>query len=531
MADPSVNRPVLPANAVELEVFRHLFASVAEEMGVRLMRSAYSPNIKERRDFSCAVFDAAGQLLAQAAHIPVHLGAMPLSVHAVLERFPAAAMDPADVFVLNDPFTGGTHLPDVTVVAPCLLPDEDQPRFLVANRAHHADIGGISPGSMPLSRSIDEEGLRIPPQRLDEAAIQRICAASRTPAERRGDLLAQRAALAVGRQRLAELCGKHGPRLVSQRGIELLDYTERLVRGIIAGVPDGRYEFSDVLDDDGLGAGDISISCRLTISGSDATADFSASAPQVRGPVNATRAITVSAVNYAVRCLAPADMPSNGGVMRPVTVVTRPGTVVDAQRPAAVAAGNVETSQRIVDVLLGALAQALPARIPAASSGTMNNVSIGGREETRGVAYAYYETIGGGAGGGPHLSGASAVHTHMTNTLNTPVEAVEHAYPLRIEAYRIRRDTGGAGLHVGGDGIERSYVFDQPAEVTLLTERRIRRPYGLAGGEDGAPGLNVLVLPDGTRRALPGKCRIEVKPGQRLILATPGGGGWGTLEP
>lgn len=531
MTSRGTDRTLSPANAVELEVFRHLFASVAEEMGTRLMRSAYSPNIKERRDFSCALFDAGGQLLAQAAHIPVHLGAMPLSVQAVLGRFPAGSMQAEDVFILNDPFAGGTHLPDITVVAPCVLPDEDEPRFLVANRAHHADIGGISPGSMPLSRSIDEEGLRIPPQRLDDAAVGRIAGASRTPQERRGDLLAQCAALVVGRQRLADLCAKYGPPLVTRRGSELLDYSERLVRGVIAGIPDGQYQFSDVLDDDGLGTSDITIHCLLTIGGSDTVADFSESALQVNGPVNATRAITVSAVNYAFRCLAPPDMPSNGGVMRPVTVITKPGTVVDAQSPAAVAAGNVETSQRIVDVLLGALAQALPTRIPAASSGTMNNVAIGGYDQRRCGAFAYYETVGGGAGGGPERAGLSAIHTHMTNTLNTPVEAVEHAYPLRIEAYRIRRDTGGAGLHPGGDGIERSYTFDQPAEVTLLTERRTRGPYGLAGGGAGRPGQNRLVLPDGTEQRLPGKCRIEVKPGQRLILATPGGGGWGTLAP
>jgi len=519
-----------PCDAVELEIFKHLFAAVAEEMGARLMRSAYSPNIKERRDFSCALFDSDGEMLAQAEHIPVHLGAAPASVQAVLEAFNPASMQENDRFILNDPFTGGTHLPDITVLAPCVLPGEAAPRFLVANRAHHADIGGSTPGSMPISTSIDEEGLRIPPTKLGKDTVEWVCAHSRTPEERRGDLQAQLAALQVGVFRMHELCQRYGAELVSRRGNELAEYTERIIRRTIAAIPDGKYSFEDVLDDDGHGALDIAIRCKLTVAGDSAVVDFTASGDQVRGPVNAVSAITSSAVNYVFRCLAPADIPSNVGIMRPVTVITRPGSVLDALPPAAVAGGNVETSQRIVDVLLGALAQALPDRIPSASSGTMNNLSIGGIDPCHGAAYAYYETIGGGAGAGPALDGASGVHTHMTNTRNTPVEALEHAYPIRVEAYSIRRGSGGAGKYRGGDGIVRRFAFSEKAEVTLLADRRRHSPYGLRNGGPGAPGADTLIHPDGTRRPLPGKCNITIEPGQELEIAAPGGGGWGDAE-
>jgi N-methylhydantoinase B len=515
-----------PADAVELEVFKHLFAAVADEMGVRLMRSAFSPNIKERRDFSCAVFDSAGQMLAQAAHIPVHLGSMPMAVDAVLARFPAARMQPGERFVVNDPFAGGTHLPDITVVAPCILSGETQPRFFVANRAHHADIGGISPGSMPLSSSIEEEGLRIPPLKLDAQTLAWICAQSRTPDERGGDLRAQLAALDAGALRLGAMARRYGAAVVEQRGRELLDYTERLMRAVLNELPDGSYTFTDVLDGDGFETQEIPICCELTMTGGSACFDFSASGDQVRGPVNAVRAITTSAVNYVLRCLMPADVPSNAGLMRPVEIRTRPGSITDAKPPSAVAAGNVETSQRIVDVVLGALAQALPSRIPAASCGSMNNITAGSLSADE--PFAYYETIGGGAGGGPLRGGASALHTHMTNTLNTPVEALEHAYPMRIEEYAIATGTGGAGLHPGGDGIVRRYSFGVPVEVTLLTGRRTQAPYGLHGGGAGAVGRNAVINADGTRRALPGKCNVRLEPGQQLELTTPGGGGWGT---
>ncbi|MFW6059526.1 MAG: hydantoinase B/oxoprolinase family protein [Phycisphaeraceae bacterium] len=526
-----MNAHAEPLDAVELEVFKHLFAAVAEEMGVRLMRSAYSSNIKERRDFSCALFDARGDMIAQAAHIPVHLGSAPLSVQAVIEHFPPGDMKPSDVFVVNDPFAGGTHLPDITVVAPCFVADEQTPRFFVANRAHHADVGGATAGSLPISRTVDEEGIRIPPSPLDTATIERICTASRTPEERRGDLLAQRAALDIGLHRLDELCAKHGPERIEQCAEALQNYTARFIHRIIDQLPDGQYHFEDVLDDDGYENTDIAIRCTLRIDRHHATVDLRDSDDQVAGPVNAVRAIALSAVMYAFRCLAPAEIPSNSGVLRPVTVRTRPGSVVDAQPPAAVAGGNVETSQRIVDVVFGALAQVLPEKVPAASCGSMNNVTIGGGGTGDTPPFAYYETLAGGAGAGPHSDGGSALHTHMTNTRNTPVEALEHSYPFRIASYHVRRNSAGTGRQRGGDGLVRRYVFDAPAEVTLLTERRTHPPYGLQGGEPAQTGANRLIRADGSEVRLPGKCSLQVQPGDTLEIATPGGGGWGKTRP
>jgi len=469
-------------------------------------------------------------MLAQAAHIPVHLGAMPLSVQAVLAAFPANTMNTDSAYIVNDPFAGGTHLPDITLVAPVIPAGAGLPLFFTATRAHHADVGGVSPGSMPLSTSIDEEGLRLSPQPYTPAVLETICTASRLPDERRGDLMAQQAALELGRRRLAEMCARYGTAEFTAGSRRLIDYATQLMRAVIREIPDGTYRFTDYLDDDGFSARDIAISCELGVAGEKITCDFSASADQVPGPLNAVRAITLSAVSYALRCLAPEEMPDNAGVMAPVTVITRPGSIVDAQPPAAVAGGNVETSQRIVDVVFGALAQALPARIPAASGGSMNNVSAGGLDPATGRQYAYYETLAGGAGAGPRGDGAAAVHTHMTNTLNTPVEALEHAYPLRVEAYRIRSGSGGNGLHRGGDGLVRRYLFTAAAEVTLLTERRTRGPWGLSGGSAGAPGHNLLLGIDGEMRELPGKCRLEVKAGERLRIETPGGGGWGTID-
>ncbi len=547
-------------NAVELEVFRQVLASVAEEMGVRLMRSAYSPNIKERRDFSCAVFDAGGEMIAQAAHIPVHLGSSPASVKAVIEAF-SGDMKPGDRFIVNDPFAGGTHLPDVTVVAPMFAsasrlavepasrtsPKREagpaakrvrRPSFYVANRAHHADVGGLTPGSLPLSRTIDEEGYRIAPSRLTDALINDFAKATRTPDERRGDLRAQQAAIDVGLARLAALCEAHGVLRIAAAGDALQDYAARFIRAIVAEMPDGRYEAEDVLDDDGHGHEDIAIRCTLTVAGEEATFDFSASDDQVPGPLNAVRAIAQSAVMYALRCLAPADIPSNSGVLRPVRIVTRPGSVVEALPPAAVAAGNVETSQRITDVVFAALGRALPGRVPAASYGSMNNLTIGSLDGGE-PAFAYYETIAGGAGAGPTAEGrrdgqggdgGSAIQCHMTNTLNTPVEALEHSYPFRVESYRVRAGSGGSGQQRGGDGVERAYCFLRPAQVTLMTERRRHAPPGAAGGRPGRCGEQVLIRADGTRQPLPGKCTLAVEPGDRLIIQTPGGGGYGVAE-
>jgi N-methylhydantoinase B len=539
-------------NPIELEVYRQLLASVAEEMGVRLMRSAYSPNIKERRDFSCALFDAAGDMIAQAAHIPVHLGSSPASVKAVIETF-GDDMRPGDRFIVNDPFAGGTHLPDVTVVAPWFAPDHlaaspatrstDQrvasdaakwdgkpARFFVANRAHHADVGGLTPGSLPLSRTIDEEGFRIAPSRLTDELIDRFAGATRTPGERRGDLRAQRAAIDLGLQRLGELCDSHGVERIAAAGDALQDYAARFIRAIIAEMPDGEYETMDRLDDDGHDRTDIALRCTFTVTGEDATFDLTESDDQTPGPLNAVRAITQSAVMYALRCLAPTDIPSNSGVLRPVRIVTRPGSIVDARPPAAVAAGNVETSQRITDVVFAALALALPDRVPAASCGTMNNLTIGALPEDDGEPFAYYETIAGGAGAGPADDGGSAVQCHMTNTLNTPVEALEHSYPFRVEHYRVRAGSGGAGAQRGGDGVERAYRFLRAAQVTLMTERRRHGPPGAAGGGAGQAGEQVLIRADGRETVLAGKCSLRVEPGDRLVIRTPGGGGWGPVN-
>lgn len=428
------------------------------------------------------------------------------------------ALRAGEMVLLNDPYAGGTHLPDITLVAPCRVPGEATPRFYVANRAHHADVGGISPGSMPMSRHIDEEGIRIAPSVLDDALIERVCAASRTPDERRGDLRAQVAAARLGTQRLLEVCERYGPDTVSARAAALQDYAERLVRAGLADLPDGSWTFEDLLDGDGFDAVDIAIRCTLTLEGDRATLDFGASDDAVPGSVNAVRAITVSAVTYALRCVLGDDIPIGAGAMRPIRVVTRPGSIVDATWPSAVAAGNVETSQRITDVVFGALAQVLPERVPAASCGSMNNVTIGGD------GFAYYETLAGGAGGGPDGPGGSAVHTHMTNTLNTPVEALEHAYPFQVAAYRVRENSGGAGVHPGGDGLVRAYRFAGPAQVTLLTERRRRGAWGL-GGEAGAPGRNVLRR-GGETTQLPGKVTLDVAAGDVLEIHTPGGGGW-----
>ncbi len=514
-------------NAVELEVYKHLLAAAAEEMGQRLMRSAFSSNIKERRDFSCALFDPDANMIAQAAHIPVHLGSAPMSVRAILDAFPPDRMAPDDRFIVNDPYAGGTHLPDVTLVAPVFIDSPDRPRFFVANRAHHADVGGAAPGSLPIATHIDDEGVRIPPSRFDDDLLERFVHQTRTPDERRGDLLAQGAALKAGIARLHELCRAHNPERIADAGAALRAYTARFIRSIIAGLPDGSFAFTDYLDDDGRGREDIAIRVTLTVRGDTATVDFRDSDDQAAGPVNAVRAITLSAVMYVFRCLAPADIPSNSGVLDAIDILTRPGSIVDARYPAAVVGGNVETSQRIVDTVFGALARAVPDRVPAASCGTMNNLAIGGARPDAHAPFAYYETIAGGAGAGPDADGGDAVQTHMTNTLNTPAEALEHHFPMLIEANAIRPDSGGEGRHRGGDGLVRRYRFTAPVTVSLLTERRRRPPYGLAGGGPGRPGVNRLLHPDGSTSDLPAKTTLDIPAGGGLEIQTPGGGGWG----
>jgi len=513
---------------IRLGVLNHLFASIAEEMGASLMRTAFSVNIKERRDLSCALFDAQARLVAHAAHIPVHLGSTPACVRAVLD---AMTLDPGDVAIVNDPYAGGTHLPDITLVSPVYVKRGGKPLFYVANRAHHSDVGGITAGSMPIARHIDEEGVRIPPRklrvrgRIDRKFLGDFLSRVRTPDEREGDLRAQLAANHTADARLLAAVGKHGiPAL--RRGIDaLLDYAERLTRAAIAGMRPGRYDFEDALDDDGLGTRDIPIRARVTLRGGHATVDFTGSAPQVEGSVNAVLPVTLSAVFYVFRCLAGEDVPSNAGGMRPLTVIAPEGTVVNARYPAPVAGGNVETSQRIVDVVLGALAKAAPDRVPAASCGSMNNVTLGGASPD-GRPFAYYETIAGGMGARPGLPGPSGVQTHMTNTLNTPIEALEHAFPFRVCRYALRRGSGGPGKYRGGDGVIREYETSVPTEVTLITERRTRAPWGLSGGGPGACGENLLFT-RGSTRPLPGKGTFVLRPGERLSVRTPGGGGWG----
>ncbi len=517
---------------VELEIFKSIFVSIAEEMGVALCRSSFSPNIKERKDFSCAIFDSQGETVAQGDHLPVHLGAMPLSVKSAIA---SVKLEPGDMVVLNDPYRGGTHLPDITLVAPVYVPGRKEPVFYVANRAHHSDVGGIAPGSMPLAREIYQEGVIIPPVKLvrrgeiDRDILNFILANVRTPVEREGDLTAQLAANRVGARRLEEAVAKYGVGHVLSYMRHLQDYTERIIRKTLREIPDGKYRFHDFLDDDGLGSRPVRVEVEVRIKGDEAEVDFSRSDPQVEGSVNANYAITLSATLYVFRCLVRGDVPYNAGLMRPIKLIAPAGKVVNARLPAAVAGGNVETSQRITDVLLGALAQAVPDRIPAASSGTMNNVTFGGVDPRTGKAFAYYETIGGGMGASPERDGLSGVHTHMTNTRNTPVEALEHYLPIRIRRYCLRPNSGGEGKFRGGDGIVREYEFLGPARVNILSERRCFPPYGLQGGKPGATGENILVS-GGKKQNLGAKVSVEVNPGDILRIATPGGGGFGSPE-
>ena len=522
------------ADAAELEIFKNLFHSVAEEMGAALRRSAFSPNIKERRDYSCAVFDGRRRVVAMGDHMPVHLGSMPMSVAAAAE---ALELGPGDIAMLNDPYAGGTHLPDITLVMPVFPSAGARPLFYVANRAHHADIGGARPASMGLSEEIYQEGLRIPPVRLvrggilDRGAMALVLANVRTPGEREGDLAAQVAACRLGERRLKDLEAKYGAAQTAFYLDALQRYAERLMRAALARIPPGRYQAEDFLDDDGYGSPPVRLRVAIQVRGDRAVVDFSGSAPACRGSVNAVMAITYSAVFYVFRCLLGEEVPASAGLMAPVAVRAPEGSVVNAQPPSAVAAGNVETSQRIVDVLLKALAQALPDRIPAASSGTMNNLSFGGLDPRTGQPFAYYETIAGGMGARPGADGLSGVHTHMTNSLNTPFEALENTYPVRVRRYAVRRGSGGRGTFRGGDGLIREIEFLAPVRGSILSDRRRTLPYGLAGGQPGRAGRNSLSLAasGGQRRwrRLPSKTAFEAPAGSILRIETPGGGGWG----
>ncbi len=506
---------------IELSLFANRIEAVCEEMGAVLRRAAFSPNIRDRLDFSCAVFDRDGLLCAQAAHIPVHLGSM---AYAMAEVVAAREWAVGDMVVLNDPYLGGTHLPDVTVVAPVFV-DGERLGFVV-NRAHHADIGAASPGSMPLSRRLDEEGLVIAPvavasaDGLDEARLAAITGRLRNPDQARGDFAAQISANQVGAKRLAALVRAQGAARYRERLAALNDYGERLARAALAEVPDGRYEFADCLDDDGRGNRDIPIRVTVTAAGGRMTVDFAGTAPQVGGNVNCPLSVTAAAVYYVFRCLMPAQTPACAGSFRPIVVRAPQASLLNARRPAAVAAGNVETSTRVVDVVIGALARALPERMPAASHGSMNNIAMGSRAQP---GWDYYETMGGGMGAGREGGGLDGVQTHMTNTLNTPIEVLELNFPLRVRRYSLRTGSGGKGVRRGGEGLVREFVFLAPAEVTLLTERRAHAPWGLAGGDPGTPGENRL---DG--RLLPSKVALVVEPGQVLSVASAGGGGWGT---
>jgi N-methylhydantoinase B len=523
-------------DAVTLALYRSLFAACAEEMGATLMRAAHSPNITERLDHSCAVFDARARLVAQAAHIPVHLGSMPRAVEAALALAP---FEPGDAVLLNDPYDGGTHLPDLTCVSPVFLEGRPRPSFFVASRAHHADVGGAAPGSLPIAHEVYEEGVRIPPVFVRRAGRERedvlrlLLANVRTPHERRADLAAQLGAQLTGTRRLMEMSARDGADALEHAADALLEATERHARALLRRFTPGTWAFESALDDDGLGHGPLPIRVALAIRGGRVRADFTGTAPQAAGPVNAVRAVTRAAVLYAVRCVLGEEIAVNDGLLRVIEVIAQPGSLVDPRPPAAVGAGNVETSQRIVDTVLGALAKALPDRVPAASSGTMNNLLIGGHDPRTHRPFAYYETLGGGHGGGPTGPGESAMQAHMTNTRNTPIESLEHAYPLRVERLRIRRGTGGHGRHPGGDGMERAIRLLVPARVTVIAERRVLAPYGLAGGSPGTCGRTVVNAPARGNRGrsrgvvMPGKFTIDLVEGALITVASPGGGGWG----
>jgi N-methylhydantoinase B len=517
-------------NAMLLEVFKNVFHSIAEEMGAALRRSAFSPNIKERRDYSCAVYDANGQVLAMGDHMPVHLGSMPASVAAARR---ALSFEPGDIAALNDPFAGGTHLPDLTLVLPVFLLRESKPHFFVASRAHHADIGGALAGSMGPAREIFQEGLRVPPVKIfragkvDADILRLILTNVRTPIERQGDLAAQIASCRLGERRLQEVVAKHGVGTADIYARHLLDYSERMIRAELRSLRPGLYRAQDFLDGDGLGDRPLVIRVAIRLAGDSAVVNFTGSAPQCAGNLNAVEAIAISAVYYVFRALLDEDVPATSGLLRPITVIAPSGTIVNAAPPAAVAGGNVETSQRMVDTLLRALSQAVPDRVPAASQGTMNNLTFGGLDPRRdNQPFTYYETIAGGCGASARHDGPTAVHSHMTNSWNTPTEVFEETYPARVTRYAIRRNSGGKGKHRGGEGIIRELEFLAPAEVGLLTDRRSTAPYGLAGGRRGSRGRNTLQR-GSAMQTLAGKCAFSAAPGDILRIETPGGGGWG----
>lgn len=515
-------------DGIALSVFASRLAAICDEMGAILRRSAFSPNIKDRLDFSCALFDARGELCAQAAHIPVHLGSMAFAMRHIVNGNGISQIDwqPDDMIVVNDPFLGGTHLPDVTIIAPVFI--NVTLGGFVANRAHHANIGATAPGSMPISRSLDEEGVVIAPTHLIKRGVlqqdvwQKLAGIDSGSASE-GDFAAQVSANRSGVARLQTLVAAMGENAFSAALETLNSYGEQIARQHFRAIVNGHYRFADALDDDGVGTQDIAVVVSVEICDGNITVDFDGTAPQVAGNLNCPLSVAAAAVLYVFRCLLPAELPVCAGLFRPIRLLAPLGCLVNAQRPAAVAAGNVETSMRIVDALLGALYPALPQRIPAASQGTMNNVAMGSfAVDGVSSAWDYYETIGGGGGAHALGDGLHAAQTHMTNTLNTPIESLEQHYPLRVRRYAIRRRSGGDGQQRGGDGIVREYEFLTATQVTLLGERRRSAPWGLAGGSAGKPGSNRL-----NGEVVPAKVSLQVQAGDRLVLETPGGGGYG----
>lgn len=514
---------------IEIEIFRNIFQSICDEMGSVLKRSSFSPNIKERQDYSCALFTSDGESFAFGSHIPVHLGAMPLSVKEALKE---VSLDEGDMVILNDPYKGGTHLPDLTLVAPFYF--EKKLVFILANRAHHSDVGGIKPGSMPIANEIYQEGLIIPPVKIVRKGeicndvLKLILSNVRTPEEREGDIIAQIASNRRGIDRLREVVEKYGVEKSVENANNLMDYAERLFRAFLSRIPSGTYTFEDYMDDDGFENKMIPIRVKIKVEKNNIIIDFSGSSSQVRGGINANFAVTYSAVLYVMKSVIGEEIPVNSGIMRPINLILPQRSIVNAEKPYAVAGGNVETSQRIVDVLLGALSRALPRKIPSASQGTMNNISFGGLN-LKGESFAYYETIGGGTGAGPGWDGASGVHSHMTNSMNTPVEALEKYLPVRINKYLLKTGSGGKGKFRGGDGIVREYKFFVETEISILSERRRIPPYGLAGGKAGKTGRNYLIK--GSKKILlPSKVNLKVKAGDILRIETPGGGGFGRIR-
>jgi len=523
---------------VTLEVIRNACIALCEEMNANLIRTGYSPNIKERRDCSCALFDADGEMISQAENMPVHLGAMPFSVAAAIDRFPPETLSPGDAVLLNDPFDGGAHLPDLTLVTPVFFERDDGEHELVAyaaNRAHHADVGGSRAGSVAAdSTEIYQEGIRIPPVKLfeggepNESVFDVVLSNVRTPDERRGDLRAQEAANQTGKRRFLELVEKYGLETLTDALEQIQDYSEQRMRSEIEALEDGTYSFRDVLDDDGLGNEDLAVEATVTVDGDEVAVDFAGSASQTEGPVNAVLAVTASATYYSIRCVTDPDIPPNHGCYRPIEVAAPEGTIVNPEPPAAVVGGNLETSQRVTDVVLGALAQEAPDRVTAASQGTMNNVTFGGTDPRDDSPYAFYETQGGGFGGRAGGDGMDGVHVHMSNTMNTPVEVLETAYPLRVRRYELREDSGGAGEYRGGLGLRRDIqVRDHEARFSLLADRHRHRPYGLEGGDPGECGAAKLTTEDGETADLPQKSTHELPPGATVSVRTPGAGGYG----